>query len=459
MSIDRNRARKEPAHLNDVEKAAIDRRIRRLVRREREDQGPDAPLDVQTARSWAIAAVAKAMEPEGRSAASTPAANEEPPSASLAARSASGNRLLIATAAGVGGILVIIALLVSTGRIQRHTAPMGLESTATTSGTVGGTTTARVVIEPGTKATFTGRPLTGHAVVTLVHDSVLDVRQGTVGIALGRDRLTLSGSRSRLRFVRVQESWIELILKSGSLYASVDPRSPGSIFLVRTTHVTARVVGTRFSVTTRPGFTKVEVFEGQVLVSRPAMRATRLGPGESLTTRAHGPHGDPLLPPAADSTSSAKATGATSAPLPRDHSSRSHSSPKELLSRARRLRASRDWAGAVAAYRRFLSRHGKHPRAPEVRVSLATLLLDRLNAPLRSLALSNRYLRDRPRGSLALEALVARIRALARLGRHTEERRAIRRLLRQHPKAIQVARLRRRLEHLKNNDRGSRDVE
>jgi TolA-binding protein len=117
-------------------------------------------------------------------------------------------------------------------------------------------------------------------------------------------------------------------------------------------------------------------------------------------------------------------------------------SAAELLARAQRARAARDYRGAVRAYQTLL--HG-HPASSEARlaqVSLAQLQLAQGNARA-ALAGFDAY--QRRGGALAQEAHYGKIQALQALGRRDEERAEIRRFLSRYPQALQGAALKRRL--------------
>lgn len=124
------------------------------------------------------------------------------------------------------------------------------------------------------------------------------------------------------------------------------------------------------------------------------------------------------------------------------------SSPRELLARARKHRAARQWRGAAEAYRELLLRYPRTAAARASRVALGMLLLEHLGQPAAALSLFTVYLSSTRRGVLATEAAYGRIRALRRLGRRTAERSALREFLKYYPGALQAPLVKRRLKAL-----------
>lgn len=121
---------------------------------------------------------------------------------------------------------------------------------------------------------------------------------------------------------------------------------------------------------------------------------------------------------------------------------------RDLLQRAQKRRAARDWRGAAASYRLLLARFPTSSAARAVRVALGMLCLDHLGDAVGALRLFDAYLRATRRGALAQEAAYGRIRALRKLGRRRAERRAMRSFLKYYPGALQAPLVRRRVEAL-----------
>lgn len=121
---------------------------------------------------------------------------------------------------------------------------------------------------------------------------------------------------------------------------------------------------------------------------------------------------------------------------------------RDLLRRAQKRRASRDWRGAAASYRLLLTKFPTSSAARAARVALGMLALDHLGDPAGALRIFDAYLRATRRGVLAQEAAYGRIRALRRLGRRAAEKRALRSFLKYYPVALQAPLVKRRIEEL-----------
>ena len=115
--------------------------------------------------------------------------------------------------------------------------------------------------------------------------------------------------------------------------------------------------------------------------------------------------------------------------------------PDALLAAARRELARGDARAALALYQRFRAISPGSAEAATVRVTMGKLELD-LGRPARALGHFDAYLAGG--GPLAPEALAGKIRALQRLGRTAEERRAIDRYLRAYPNGFEAPVLQRR---------------
>lgn len=126
---------------------------------------------------------------------------------------------------------------------------------------------------------------------------------------------------------------------------------------------------------------------------------------------------------------------------------------RTLLSRARKRRAARDWHGAAQAYAELVRRFPGRPEASVALVALGTLQLEHLDQPGAALSSFRRYLAGARQGALAREALWGQARALRRLGRHRDEIRALRQLLRR-PGRANRADARQRLQTLRARQAG-----
>ncbi len=121
-------------------------------------------------------------------------------------------------------------------------------------------------------------------------------------------------------------------------------------------------------------------------------------------------------------------------PTDRDAPARARptASPRELLAEARTLRRADRWRDAATVYRRLLREHPRSSEAHTALVSLADLLLDRLDAPAEAARTYLRYVREGG-GALAPEARWGVIRARRHQGDASGEREAIADFLRHHP--------------------------
>jgi ferric-dicitrate binding protein FerR (iron transport regulator)/TolA-binding protein len=126
---------------------------------------------------------------------------------------------------------------------------------------------------------------------------------------------------------------------------------------------------------------------------------------------------------------------------------RSRQAP-DLLQQARRLRSARDYRGAARVYQEIVSRYPRSAEARVSRVSLGMLYLGSLWKPSRALQAFDAYLSAHPKGGLAPEARFGRAKALRALGRRAEEIRALEALIQRHPRSVQAATARQRLQQL-----------
>jgi ferric-dicitrate binding protein FerR (iron transport regulator) len=120
---------------------------------------------------------------------------------------------------------------------------------------------------------------------------------------------------------------------------------------------------------------------------------------------------------------------------------------RDLLGRARALRAQGAFREAADAYRAAYAsdRHGAEGRT--ALVALGGLLLSELNDPAGALQAFDGYLAEH-KGVLTQEAEFGRIRALRALGRYESEKAAIQSFLGAHPEGPDAQVLRRRLESM-----------
>ncbi|MET0593820.1 MAG: FecR domain-containing protein, partial [Polyangiaceae bacterium] len=140
---------------------------------------------------------------------------------------------------------------------------------------------------------------------------------------------------------------------------------------------------------------------------------------------------------------------ATQAPqaAPRAPETTAKAPVRDLLGRARSLRAQGAFRESADAYR---AAYAADPRGAEGRtalVALGGLLLSELNDPSGALASFDAYLAEH-KGALMQEAEFGRIRALRALGRYDSEKAAIQSFLVAHPEGPDAQVLRRRLESM-----------
>ena len=119
-------------------------------------------------------------------------------------------------------------------------------------------------------------------------------------------------------------------------------------------------------------------------------------------------------------------------------------SAQSLLDEASRLRGARQWRRAAAAYAQVVQIHPSSRAAYVSRISEASLHLEHLDDPKRALGLFEAALAAS--GPLDAEARWGRARALEKLGRGPEARRALQELLQKHPSTPQARRAQRRLK-------------
>jgi TolA-binding protein len=139
---------------------------------------------------------------------------------------------------------------------------------------------------------------------------------------------------------------------------------------------------------------------------------------------------------------------ATTKPAPDAGSAPPEPSARDLLLRAQRKRAARDFGGAARIYRKLIQKFPGSAEAQASLVSLGIIQLGPLRNPTGALRLFDRYLRLSRRGALAQEATLGRARALRALGRRQEEVQTLREFLRRYPRALQAPQVKQRLGHL-----------
>lgn len=245
-------------------------------------------------------------------------------------------------------------------------------------------------------------------------------------------------------------------LDAGEVVAHVGDNRPGFTYRVETGTLVVTATGTVFTVSVDQG-ERVRVAEGSVLVERKADGAeARLQAGFGLAADSWTParvDEDLLLDDLgiagwADSDARAWVQGLRPAPPPvptpapprveptpaRPEPAPAGPAIDELLREARFHRGNRDLAAAAQTHERILQLHGDDPAAWTSHVALAGLQLD-LRQPSKALSHFDAYLERAPAGTLAEEARLGRIHALAALQRHGDVLQAAREYLMKHPGA------------------------
>jgi tetratricopeptide (TPR) repeat protein len=158
------------------------------------------------------------------------------------------------------------------------------------------------------------------------------------------------------------------------------------------------------------------------------------------------------LPSVAPSTNRASTNRVPTLVLPSAASPTNHAPapvlPSDLLREANQLRAQARWADAAKKYEQVLRHRVDSPEAYPATVALAKLDVDHLEDPRRALALYDRAMMIAPEGSLADEAAWGRTRALRALGRHDDERSALRSFLSRYPSSLLAGLAAERLKNL-----------
>jgi tetratricopeptide (TPR) repeat protein len=116
-----------------------------------------------------------------------------------------------------------------------------------------------------------------------------------------------------------------------------------------------------------------------------------------------------------------------------------------LLAAARRARTQDESSRAERLYRQVIQNYASTPAAAIARVALGRLLYEDSGDSRSALALFETYLRGHPSGALAEEALYYRALSLDRLGRPSQARDSLRRLLESFPNSLYASPARRRL--------------
>lgn len=121
-------------------------------------------------------------------------------------------------------------------------------------------------------------------------------------------------------------------------------------------------------------------------------------------------------------------------------------SPNQLLATARRAHTRGQIARAERLYSQVIERYPATSAAGVAQLALGRLLYEERAQPSAALAQFDAYLRHRPNGSLAEEALYYRALSLEQLGQPERAADSLHRLLRQYPRSVYAAPARARVE-------------
>jgi hypothetical protein len=313
------------------------------------------------------------------------------------------------------------------------------------SGVTAGARQSALVLESGhvslanALTVVAGQPISAGTVAELAPNTCL--RSGS--------QVRLCSQRgAKLRLPAQGAPW-NIELESGGVKAELHDL-PG--FSMRTLHGSAAVVGTIFSMELDASrtFTTVIVERGRVQVKNQrageqalvwAYQQARLG--EALEVSGRGlepPEPVPVAPLIAEVPDASPAPGVA------PPASAKGKTAADLLEEAREQRGARHYAQAAQLYRRLVQQHPESAEARAALVSLGQLELGQLGQPEAALRSFQSYL-ARP-GQLRQEAEHGVISALQRLGRKTDERRAIEAFLARYPKSTQAGPLSERLKQL-----------
>ena len=286
----------------------------------------------------------------------------------------------------------------------------------------------------------------------------------------------LLGPRTTLIVKPPSSDELVTVLRRGAMLASVDPRRAGPRFHVITSEGRITVTGTIFSVTVNDTGHSVSVLRGQVTVTAPEGHPQKVESGRALLMNKRTRH--PLseggldeirratdrlahqdgftdrivdlsrveLLPAASAYPQFETRGARHA----ISSSDTDSSPpalQALLTSVRKHQRQKEWEAAAAIYRNIVRYYPRSSVSAEALVALGNIQLEKLNRPEVALKRFEQYLMDNET-TLAEEALIGKAGALRRLGRISEERHVLERLLSVYPSSLHAATARERLKKI-----------
>jgi hypothetical protein len=330
-----------------------------------------------------------------------------------------------------------------------------------------------------------GRPLSAGA--SAGQGGELSVPRG-MAVLRAQGLLTVALDKgARLELETLEHDNVALRLLAGRVAVHLRP-GQGTHLSVGTPFGRVLVKGTVFVVEIAQNDTRVDVVEGVVEVESPAWQAPRserveagrsllvrqrrlatmdqalgrttlasLGlppndvPGTTPGAQAAEPAAEPPRTDAGAAQPDASAASAhqarSSRQAPREPRTASPSAD-ELIRAARSCRTNRDWTCAANSYREVTESYAQLPESVTVLLPLAQIELDHLGNAEAALHHFRLYRERHPGGPLAQEALYGECRALDRLGRKAEERRALSEFLASYPSSMYSAKARAMLDSL-----------
>ena len=318
---------------------------------------------------------------------------------------------------------------------------------------------------------------------------------GTSLLALPSGIVMWMESESEMYVTKPDTDHLNVVLKSGKVVFSVDPKRKGPTFAVTTAMGQVEVKGTVFSVRASGKEMEVKVLRGKVMVNdgpvgrrsvvaggalaMPSERRWRLSPSEQRTefvALAHygaeigeraptvrptavqepqlsSPSQNPLdgtTPPSGIS-GRLKSSRESGANCKRSESRHADISLKQLTKQIRALRRAKQWQNAALTYRQLIARYPNTNEGRAAVVALGDIELTMLNRPRDALASYELYL-DSGIKTLELEALYGKARALRMLGRTADEKRVLSRLTHQYAGTPQARNASARLRQLRLDD-------
>ena len=277
--------------------------------------------------------------------------------------------------------------------------------------------------------------------------SIDEFWQGAARLSLaeGGDASVIKESSSELA-IRVESGLVAVRFDSN--------RRESSILRVEAGDVQVKVTGTIFAVERHLDAVRVDVLRGSVecLYGAHSAESIEITVGQSwrtanqkLTQLDHerALRIEALLKLPTDSktsyTSSAKHQATPVKKMP---------SKVSLLAEARRCRIQKDWKCAEHSYTQLQGYYPKSAEAITSLISLAQLRLNKLGKPQKALAQFRFYLKAKPSGPLAEEAVYGMSLAYKTLGRRDDERKVLQKFVREYPKSQLYKEANRRLDKL-----------